>query len=172
MLIPYCEKIPKIGKNVFIAPTAVIIGDVVIRDNASVWFNTVIRGDLAGIVIGENTNIQDNCTVHTDHDKPAVIGSNVTVGHNAVIHGCTIEDDCLIGIQAVILNEARVKKGTVVAAASLVKEGQHVGPFQLVAGVPAVVKRSLSEELVRNYQEPVHSYLKLAAAYQTAAKGG
>ncbi len=170
MLINYCGKKPKIGENVFIAPTAVIIGDVVIKDNASVWFNTVIRGDMAGIVIGENTNIQDNCTVHTDFDKPARIGDNVTVGHNAVVHGCTIEDDCLIGIKAVILNGAHVRQGTVVAAASVVREGQCVGPFQLVAGIPAAIKRDLTEETRRGFQQPVRNYLTLAKAYRAELK--
>ncbi len=167
MIIAYGGKKPQIGNNVFIAPTAVVIGDVVIKDNASIWFNTVLRGDMAGIVIGENTNIQDNCTVHTDFDCPALIGDNVTVGHNAVVHGCLVEDDCLIGINAVILNQAHVKQGTVVAAASVVKEGQQVGPFQLVAGAPAAVKKELPRDSNQPYQNPVRNYLKLAEAYRT-----
>lgn len=166
MIIAYGGKEPKIGENVFIAPTAVVIGDVIIKDNASIWFNTVIRGDMAGIVIGENTNIQDNCTVHTDIGIPAVIGNNVTVGHNAVVHGCIVEDDCLIGINAVILNKAHVKRGSVVAAASVVKQGQSIGPFQLVAGAPATVKKDLPPDAGEIYQHPVRNYLKLAKAYR------
>ena len=92
MIIEYKGKTPRIGQNVFIAPTAVIIGDVTIGDNASIWYNAVLRGDMEPIRIGENTNIQDNCMVHTDYGCPAIVGPNVSVGHNAVIHGCTIED--------------------------------------------------------------------------------
>ena len=115
MIIKYKNKEPRIGKDVFIAPTATVIGDVTIADNASIWYGAVVRGDLASIAIGKNTNIQDNCTLHADKDIPLNIGSNVTVGHNAVVHGCTLEDRCLIGINAVVLNRAVVKSGTIVA---------------------------------------------------------
>ena len=127
-----------------------VIGDVEIKNNASIWYGTVLRGDMAPIIVGESTNIQDNCTVHTDFDRPAIIGDYVTVGHNAVVHGCTIENYCLIGINAVILSHAVIKTGSVVAAGSVVKHGQVVGPYHLVAGTPASIKKELSDAEVEN----------------------
>jgi carbonic anhydrase/acetyltransferase-like protein (isoleucine patch superfamily) len=165
LILSYKGHSPKIGENVFIAPTAVIIGDVVIGDHASVWFNAVIRGDMAAIRIGRDTNIQDNCTIHTDYDKPAIIGAHVTVGHNAVVHGCTIEDHSLIGINAVILNDALIKEGTVVASGSVVREGQTLGPRQLAAGAPAAAKRELTPEAVKRFRQSVLNYLQLAQDY-------
>ena len=106
---------PRIGKNVFIAPTAVVIGRAETRDNANIWFGTVIRADRAPTVIDRNTNIQNNCTVHTDGDSPANIGHNATIGHKAAIHGCTIENNCLIGINAAVLSRAHVKRGSAIA---------------------------------------------------------
>lgn len=165
MIIEYNGHRPKIGKNVFIAPTATVIGDVTIKDGASIWYGAVIRGDMAGITVGENSNIQDNCTIHTDFDKPAVIGSYVTVGHNAVIHACTIENSCLVGINAVVLSGAVVKAGSVVAAGSVVTQGQVVGPRHLVAGVPAAKKKDLAEDSLKKRQRTAENYLKLALAH-------
>jgi len=155
-------KRPKIGNHVFIAPTAVILGNVEIQDGASIWYGAVLRGDMEAIIVGRNTNIQDNCSVHTDYGKPAVLGDRVTVGHNAVIHGCTIEDESLIGIGAVVLTGAVVRTQTVVAAGSLVRENQTVGPGQLVAGAPAAVKRILSPEELHLLNKPVENYLHLS----------
>jgi carbonic anhydrase/acetyltransferase-like protein (isoleucine patch superfamily) len=158
-------KTPKIGKNVFIAPTAVVIGDVQIDDGASIWYGAVLRGDMESIRIGANTNIQDNCTVHTDFGHPAHIGACVTVGHNVVVHGCTIEDNCLIGLGALVLTGAWIRKGSLVAAGSVVKEGQEVGPGKLVAGIPAGVKRTLTPEEKRGIERATQIYLDLAAAH-------
>jgi carbonic anhydrase/acetyltransferase-like protein (isoleucine patch superfamily) len=165
MIIKYKEFTPTIGNHVFIAPTAVIIGDVTIGDGASVWFNAVLRGDMAPIKIGANTNIQDNCTVHTDFGKPAIIGDHVTVGHNAVVHGCTIEDDCLVGIGAVVLNEAHVMEQTIVAAGSVVREGARFGPRQLVAGIPAKLKKELADLPMDRFERSAREYLTLAGSY-------
>ncbi len=162
MILEYKGIKPVIGKNVFIAPGAVVIGDVQIGDGSSIWYGTVIRGDMASITIGLDTNIQDNCTVHTDLDKPAIIGNNVTVGHNAVVHGCIVEDDCLIGINAVVLSGAIIKTGSVVAAGSVVKQGQMVEPFHLVAGIPAVPKKVLSETTVKSRRQTAKHYCQLA----------
>jgi carbonic anhydrase/acetyltransferase-like protein (isoleucine patch superfamily) len=145
MILTYEGNTPKISENVFIAPTAVVIGAVEIQEGASIWYGAVLRGDMAPITVGRNTNIQDNCTVHTDHGQPTVIGSGVTIGHNAVIHGCTIEDDCLISIAAAVLSGAVIRKGAVVAAGAVVKEGQEIGPGQLATGMPAAAKRRLTE---------------------------
>jgi len=165
MIITYNEITPTIGDNVFIAPTAVIIGNVTIGDGASIWFNAVLRGDMAPIRIGAHTNIQDNCTVHTDFDKPAVVGCSVTVGHNAVIHGCTIDDGCLIGMGAIVLNDAHVQAMSVVAAGAVVREGSRIGPRQLVAGTPATVKRDLANAPMGRFERPVDDYLALARSY-------
>jgi len=161
MIVEYRGKSPRIGHNVYIAPTAVIIGDVTLADGASVWYGAVLRGDEAPIRVGENSNIQDNCTVHTDVDKPVDIGDNVTVGHNAVVHGCTVENSCLIGIGAVILNDAVIKSGSVVAAGSVVRERQAVGPFHLVTGVPARFKRELDPKIHEILQGAVDNYDRL-----------
>lgn len=162
MILNYLDKHPQIADDVYIAPTATIIGDVTIASGASIWYGSVIRGDLAPITIGANTNIQDNCTIHTDHNKPANIGRHVTVGHNAIVHGCTIEEQCLIGINAVVLSGAVIKTGSLVAAGALIKEGQEAGPFQLLAGIPAVVKKTLTEESLEIIEHAVDEYLELA----------
>ena len=126
MILPFGGKLPVIGENVYLAPTAVLIGDVVIGDGSSIWFGTVLRGDMAPIRVGRETNIQDNCTVHVDEGFPAVIGDRVSVGHNAVVHGCTVEDECLVGMGALVLTGALVRRGSVVAANAVVREGQQV----------------------------------------------
>jgi len=165
MIMAFQGKMPTIGRRVYIAPTAMIIGDVDIADGASIWFGAVLRGDMAPIRIGKDTNIQDNCTVHVDYNKPAIIGDRVTVGHNAVVHGCTIEEECLIGINAVVLNDAKIRRGSVVAAAAVVREGQEVGPYHLVAGTPAVLKREMPEAAIDRITQPVRNYLDNSRMY-------
>lgn len=166
MILTYRGKTPRIGRDTFIAPTAVVVGDVVVGDRVSIWFNAVLRGDMAPITVGANTNIQDNCTVHTDGDEPAHIGENVTVGHNAVVHGCTLEKNCLVGIGAVVLNGARVGEGAVVAANAVVRERQTVGARQMVAGAPAKLKKELDGDPEGRPPRPTLDYLDLAAAYR------
>jgi carbonic anhydrase/acetyltransferase-like protein (isoleucine patch superfamily) len=168
MILAFAGKTPVIGSNVFIAPTAVVIGDVTLGDNSSVWFNTVVRGDMAPIAIGAGTNIQDNCTLHTDPGMPLSIGAGVTVGHNAVIHGCTIEAGALIGMQAVVMNAAVIRSGSIVAAGAVVMEGREVGPRQLAAGMPAVVKRELDEDAGALIAVAAGHYQELARAYGSA----
>jgi carbonic anhydrase/acetyltransferase-like protein (isoleucine patch superfamily) len=162
MIIDLGDKKPRIGSNVFIAPTAVIVGDVVISDGASIWYGAVLRGDMASIFIGENSNVQDNCTVHTDYGKPTHIGNGVTIGHNVVVHGCHIEDHCLVGMGSILLNDCRVKEGTIVAAGSLLREGQQVGPFHLVAGSPAVFKKEFPHDIFPRIATPIRNYLDTA----------
>lgn len=162
MIRAYKGKYPQIGKNVFIAPNAVVIGDVVIEDGASIWYGTVVRGDRSRIRIGAYTNIQDNSTVHSIHEHPVDVGSHVTVGHNAVIHGCVIEDACLIGIGSVVLNGASVGRGSIMAAHSLVREGQAIEAHRLAAGVPAQVKRELDPGQVEKNEATAGSYADLA----------
>jgi carbonic anhydrase/acetyltransferase-like protein (isoleucine patch superfamily) len=168
MRLPFQDKHPEIAPGVFIAPTAVVIGDVRIDRGASIWYGTVLRGDLAPIRIGADTNIQDNCTIHTDVNKPAVIGRRVTIGHNAVVHGCTIEERCLIGMNAVVLSGAYIKTGSIIGAGAVVKEGATVGPFQLLAGIPAVVKKQFGREILEMLDLPADEYLELALRHQEA----
>lgn len=165
MIMAYQGKTPHIGNNVFIAPTAVVIGDVTIGDGASIWYGAVIRGDLAAIRIGQDTNIQDNCTIHVDEGQPALIGASVVVGHNAVLHGCTIEDLCLIGIHAVVLNGARIRRGSVVAAGAVVLEGQAVGPLELAAGMPARIRKQLPPDMPDKIRHDAAIYLDLTRRY-------
>lgn len=167
MIYPFAGKTPKIGQHVFVAPTAVVIGDVEIGDGASIWYGAVLRGDMEAIRIGAGTNIQDNSTVHTDCGHPTRIGTGVTVGHQAVIHGCNVEDHCLIGIGALILSGATVGRGSVVAAGSVVREGQIVDPGTLVAGIPAERKRRLTEDEQRLLNQPAATYTELACAHRT-----
>ncbi len=162
MILAYKDKHPKIATDAFVAPTATIIGDVEIAAGASIWYGAVLRGDLAAVRVGADTNIQDNVTVHTDVGKPTHIGRHVTVGHNAVVHGCTIEDSALIGMNAVVLSGAHVKTGCVIAAGAVIKEGQAVGPYHLMAGMPAVCKKELSPEIIEVLDLSVDEYLELA----------
>jgi len=165
MILPYNGITPTIGNNVFIAPSAVVIGDVVLEDNVSVWFSAVIRGDRDRIVIGAGTNVQDNCTLHEDRGNPLTIGKNVIIGHNAVVHGCTIEDDVLIGINAVVLNDAVIRAGSVVAAGAVVSEGFEMGPLQMAAGVPAKIKKTYDRSQIEHNLKEAGIYVELARNY-------
>jgi carbonic anhydrase/acetyltransferase-like protein (isoleucine patch superfamily) len=171
MILPFEGKTPVIGKDVYVAPTAVIVGDVVIGDRSSIWFGTILRGDLAPIRVGAETNIQDNCTVHVDEGCPAIIGDRVSVGHNAVVHGCTVEDESLVGIGSRVLSGALIRTGSVVAANAVVREGQQVGPRELVAGAPARVKRTLSNEELVRFLQPVKNYLHISRIYLSQGPG-
>lgn len=171
MILSFDGRHPQIAADAFVAPTAVVIGAVVIEAGASVWYGAVLRGDMEPIRIGRDTNIQDNVTVHTDHGHPVAIGPGVSVGHNAVIHGCTIEDECLIGIGAVVLSGALVRRRSVVAAGALVREGQVVGPHHLVAGTPAALKRILTEADMGPFRGPVADYARLAEGHRRLWSG-
>ncbi|NIT61724.1 MAG: gamma carbonic anhydrase family protein, partial [Aliifodinibius sp.] len=126
----------------FIAKGAQIVGDVRLKAEASVWYNSVLRGDINYISIGQKTNIQDGTIVHLENDLPCIVGENVTVGHGAILHGCTIEEGCLIGMGATILSGAEIKKGSVIAAGAVVLEDTVVEPFSLMVGVPAKAIRT------------------------------
>lgn len=137
---------PSLDPSVWCAAGAEIIGNVSIGADSSVWFNAVIRGDINAVRIGERTNIQDGCILHVTGEFPLIIGSGVTLGHGAIVHGCTIHDGCLIGMGAVVLDQAVIESWSVVAAGAVVRPGQHVPPGVLVAGVPAKVVRDLTPE--------------------------
>ncbi len=146
MLRPYRGRMPRIHPTAFIDQSAQVIGDVEIDENSSVWMATVVRGDVHRIRIGRRSNVQDGTIVHVMRDThPTTIGDEVTIGHAAVIHGCTIEDRCLVGMGAILLNGSHVGRGSIVAAGSLLVEGMVVPPGSLVMGSPAKVKRSVTE---------------------------
>ncbi len=146
-IYPYHDRVPRIGERVFIAPTAIVAGDVELGDDVSIWFGTVARGDVHYIRVGAETNIQDGCMLHVSYKThPLVIGERVVVGHHAVLHGCTVEDGALIGIGARVLDGAVVEAGAQVAAGALVAPGKVVPAGQLVMGVPAKPVRALSDD--------------------------
>ncbi|HWG36850.1 MAG TPA: gamma carbonic anhydrase family protein [Terriglobales bacterium] len=146
MLKPFLGHHPKIAASAFIEDSAQVIGDVVVGENSSIWFHAVVRGDVHSIRIGRETNIQDNCVLHGYKQKhPVVLGDRVTVAHSVNLHGCHIEDDCLIGIGAIVLNGARIGRGSIVAAGALIPEGAHVAPGSVMLGAPARVHRAATK---------------------------
>jgi gamma-carbonic anhydrase len=167
-IISYKDKIPKLHESVFVADGAKIIGDVEIGEHSGVWFNAVIRGDVNYIHIGSRTNIQDNSVLHvTSKTAPLNIGSDATIGHSALLHGCTIEDFCLIGMGAIVLDRAYIHRNSMVAAGAIVLEGFDVPEGMLVAGVPAKVKRELTEEEKQFIHQSAANYVGYVRAYQS-----
>lgn len=167
MIRPYRGVMPRIAHSSYIDDSAVVIGDVVIGERSSVWPHVTIRGDVNYIRIGDETSVQDNTVVHVDREKyPCFIGSRVTVGHSAVLHGCIVEDDVLVGIGAIVLNGAKIGRGSVIAAGALVPEGMEVPPETLVMGTPAKAKRSVTEEEKVRFSKNADSYVRLTAIYK------
>ena len=158
-----------IDETAFVAPTATILGRVSIGARSSIWYGAVLRGDIDTITIGEETSIQDNAVVHVDAGVPARIGNRVTVGHGAIIHGATVEDDALIGIGAIVLNRARIGEGAVVGAGALVPEGMEVPPHTLALGVPARVVKEVSPELAARTRENAEHYVLYGRLYREQA---
>ncbi len=153
MLIEYEGITPSVHSSVFVAPGAMLIGDVKIGEDSSIWFNCVLRGDLEPIHIGCRTNIQDGTVIHMDKEIPCLIGDDVTVGHGAILHSCSIENEALIGMGAILLTGCKIGERAIVAAGTLVREGQEIPPGTIAMGVPATVRREASEaelERVRN----------------------
>lgn len=142
---------PQWGKNCFIAPNATIVGDVVIGDDCSVWFNAVVRGDVNLIRMGNKVNIQDGAVIHCTYQRTATtIGNNVSVGHNAIVHGCTVDDNVLIGMGAIVMDNAHIGSNTIIAAGAVVLEGTKCEPGSIYAGVPAKKVKDISQELIGN----------------------
>jgi len=170
MLYRYGEHVPVRGRDVFIAPNAAVIGRVVLGDESSIWYGTVVRGDVGRIDIGARTNIQDNSVVHVTEGKTGVwIGSDVVIGHRALVHECRVEDFALIGMGCVILDGAVIGRGAIVAAGAVVREGQVVPPLALVAGVPAEVRRILPEATIEARRAHARHYVELARKYLDGA---
>lgn len=165
-VLPYKGVWPTIEENVFIAPGAVVVGNVTIREGASIWYNAVVRGDVAPIVIGRRTNIQDNCTLHVDADAPLTIGDECTIGHGAVVHGATIGDQVLVGIKAVVLSHAQVGSRTIVGACALVGERKNIPEGVLVVGIPAKFARELTEAELEHINTSAAGYYERALEHK------
>ncbi len=165
-VLPYNGIMPTIAEDVFIAPGAMIIGNVTIHEGASIWYNTVVRGDSAPIVIGRRTNIQDNCTLHVDADAPLTIGDECTVGHGAIVHGATVGDRVLIAMNAVVLSHAQVGSNTIIAACTLVGEYKNIPGGMLAVGVPAKVLRKLTLAEQERILSGVTNYVGFAAEHK------
>lgn len=159
---------PDVAQAAFIAPGAVLIGAVTLGAGTNVWFGCVLRADGGSITVGRDVNIQDGCILHADPGFPATLGDRVSLGHGAIVHGATVEDDVLIGMRATVLNGAHIGAGSLVAAGALVRPGTVVPPGSLVAGVPAVVRRSVSEEDTAMIESTPPSYLRHAEAHRAA----
>jgi len=152
--------------STFIAPTADVMGDVDVAEDASVWYQAVLRGDIGPIRIGARSNIQDLTMVHVDEGIPCTIGADVTVGHRCVLHGCTIEDECLIGMGSILLNSVRVGSGSIIGAGSVVTEGRDIPPGSLVMGVPAKVVRPVDKDLRARIRLSADHYVGLARLHR------
>lgn len=171
MLKPYKGKWPVLGEGVFVEDSAQVIGDVVIGKDSSIWFNAVVRGDVHYIRIGDRTNVQDNSTLHVTKDTyPLIIGNDITIGHNVVLHGCTIKDRCLIGMGAIILDNAEIGEDCIVGAGALVTEGMKVPPGSLVLGIPAKVVREITPEAKAKILKSAQNYIEYSRNYTTPEK--
>ncbi len=156
---------PIIAPSAYIDPSAVLVGDVRVGARSSVWCNVTVRADTSAVTIGEGTSIQDNSCLHEDADAPLTIGCRVVVGHSCTVHGCVVEDDCLIGMGATILSKARIGAGSIIAAGAVVLGGADVPARSLVAGVPAKVKRNVSDEELERTRENARQYVELSRQY-------
>jgi carbonic anhydrase/acetyltransferase-like protein (isoleucine patch superfamily) len=169
-ILPYKGIWPTIEDNVFIAPGAMVIGDVTIREGANIWYNTVIRGDTAPIVIGRRTNIQDNCTLHVDPDSPLTIGNECTIGHGAVVHGATLGDQVLVGMKAVVLNHAQVGSKTIIGACALVGEHKNIPEGVLIIGIPAKYVRELTQAELEHIVTSAEGYYERSLEHKNSAR--
>ncbi|QBR93697.1 gamma carbonic anhydrase family protein [Nocardioides euryhalodurans] len=170
-LVPYGGAVPEVDPEAFVADGATLVGAVRLGAGASVWFSAVVRGDGAPIEVGEGSNVQDGSVLHSDPTFPVTVGRDVTIGHRAVVHGCTIGDGALVGMGAVLLNGVELGAGSLVAAGSVVLEGTVVPPGSLVAGVPGRVKRPVTDAERERMRSGTASYVTRARAYREASSG-
>lgn len=171
LLLPFNGVVPRIAPSVYLAPGSVVIGDVDIGPDSSVWFNAIIRGDVAPIRIGQGSNVQDGAVLHVDRGTPCIVGDEVTIGHAAIVHGTTVGDGVTIGMGAVVLSRSVIGEEAIVAAAALVPEDAVVASGALVMGVPAREKRLLTDEERTASRENARRYVRNAAAYRDALAG-
>ena len=165
MLLSFKGYMPKVAEGAFVAENSVLVGRCTVQKDCSIWFNAVIRADVNEINIGPGSNIQDGCAVHCDHEHPTNIGGNVTVGHNAIVHGCTIGDNCIIGMGSTILDGAVIGDNSIVGANSLVTQGKKFPANSLIMGSPAKAVRELTQEEILSISKSVEGYVKLSKNY-------
>lgn len=156
---------PKIDPSVFIAKGAVVLGDVTIAKECSIWYNATVRSTESYITIGEGSNVQDNAVIHVDHNHPTIIGSYVTIGHGAIIHGCTIDDNSLIGMGAIILNGAKIGKNCMIAAGALVPQNKEIPDNSLIMGSPGKIIRQVTEEEILKNRKNAENYIAERLTY-------
>ncbi|WP_309125568.1 gamma carbonic anhydrase family protein [Kocuria sp.] len=166
LVLPHAGHAPRIDPSAFVAPTATVVGDVELGPGSGVFYGAVVRGDRSSVRLGARSNLQDNVVVHSDPEHPCTIGAGVSVGHGAVVHGCTVEDDVLVGMNATVLNGAVIGAGSLVAAGAVVLEGTVVPPRSLVAGVPARVRRELTEQEQEKVRANARTYVQLSAEHR------
>src|SRR5919202_3400388 len=170
-IIPFRGTEPQVHPGAFVAPTAVLIGDVTVEDGASVWFGAVLRGDFNKIVVGSGTSVQDNSVIHTNEDLPTIIGQNVTVGHLSSLEGCVVEDEAIVGMGSIVLNRARVGRRVMLAAGSVVNEDAEIPPEVLAAGAPAEVKKELDGSSSKWVESAAREYQALRLRYMEQDPG-
>ena len=170
VVLPVNNIYPSWGNNCFIAPNATIVGDVVMGDDCSVWFNAVVRGDVNYIRIGNKVNIQDGAVLHCTYKRSqTIIGNNVSIGHNAIVHGCTVHDDVLIGMGSIIMDQVVIESNTIIAAGAVVLEGMHCESGSIYAGVPAKKVKDISKELISGEINRIaNNYVKYSSWFQEA----
>ena len=164
------EHVPQLAEGAWVADSAQVIGNVQLAENASVWFGSVLRGDNEALTVGRNTNIQDGSVVHSDPGFPMTLGENVTVGHQVMLHGCTVGDGSLIGIQSVVLNGAKIGRNCLVGAGSLVTEGKEFPDGSMIMGTPAKVVRQLTPEQIAGLRRAADHYVENAARYRAGLR--
>lgn len=171
LILPYRGRHPRLHQSVFLAQDAVVVGDVEVGEGSSLWFKVVVRGDVSWVRIGKETNIQDSAILHvTGPDFPLVIGSGVSIGHGAVVHGCEVGDNCLIGIRAVVLDGAKIGESSIIAAGALVPEGAVIPPNSLVMGVPGKVTRKVGGKGLQRIRDTVEHYRVLVKDYREKSR--
>ncbi len=166
MIYDFEEHTPKIDTDSWVAGNATVIGKVELKKNSNIWFNSTLRGDEEPIVVGEGTNVQDGSVIHTDPGCPVIIGKNVTIGHLVMLHGCIIEDDCLIGIGSTILNKAKIGKNSIIGANALVTENKIIPERSLVLGSPGKIVRQVSDKEIESIKENARHYVETFRKYK------
>ncbi len=168
-ILPFQTHSPDIAETAWVAPGATVIGQVTLAADSSVFYGAVLRGDTDAIILGAGSNLQDNVVVHCDEGTPTTVGAGVSVGHAAVLHGCTVEDDCLIGMSATVLNRAVIGRGSLVAAGAVVLEGTVIPPGSLVAGVPAKVRREITADELAHIRRNAEHYVELSRKHRAGS---
>jgi len=170
IILPVEDKHPQFGKDCFVAPNATIVGDVIMGDNCSVWFNAVVRGDVNSIRLGNKVNVQDGAVIHATYQKTkTIVGNNISIGHNAIVHGCTIHDNVLVGMGSIIMDNAVIQTNTIIAAGAVVLEGTICEAGSIYAGVPAKKIKDISQDLISGEIERIaNNYIKYSNWFSTS----